>query len=288
VSQPITVIENSTTPLVKILPSENGTEVVISIQQLQEINLDGIVVQSVDLINVLFYAINNSGGDQSVENWSYNATLENGAGLEVLIYLFQNPGSIEFAGKLLSFGANTLKYSFLISSWPFLSVQNSLVVLFNPIDTPYSQATDSCDGVTTSNDKSGNLVWLEVDVGGLILWVQILDIALIDGIPKYIQCKVDNKTSVRLILPHFWENATVDPDYNLLLGDATTINGPCKVTPPLSLNVILIVALSCAGLVMLIIAAGGVMYIAKFKLQRKQTVRRLRALSKNPLIASKS
>lgn len=79
---------------------------------------------------------------------------------------FGEDTQLQFAGITTIFLKNTLKFGVKIQNWPFLSLTNTLGIVF---DSPQQQnQQQTC--VDTQEDETGSLQWFLVVVDGVSLY----------------------------------------------------------------------------------------------------------------------
>eukprot|EP00026_Physarum_polycephalum_P005781 Phypoly_transcript_05819.p1 GENE.Phypoly_transcript_05819~~Phypoly_transcript_05819.p1 ORF type:complete len:186 (+),score=18.62 Phypoly_transcript_05819:1180-1737(+) len=118
-----------------------------------------------------------------------------------------------FAGVTTRYAKNTIKLSVEISSWPFLNLQNSLHVNMN------SGVAGAVSCTKKNTDSSNSLRWFMVVVNDTSLYGQFLDKAEIDTKIRNISFVLKDEQTIAAVLPHFWEYASLDPQFSLLLKD---------------------------------------------------------------------
>jgi hypothetical protein len=79
---------------------------------------------------------------------------------------FNESSQVEFGGNTTTFMPNTIKISVMIQNWPFYSLDNSLLVIFNA--NAATQNDQSCvDSYSTGNR---DLEWITVSIGQVTLY----------------------------------------------------------------------------------------------------------------------
>jgi len=215
-------------------------------------------------------------------------TFTNGADIQINITSFNGLAQVDFAGQNVTIPPNTVKYSVYISKWPFYSLQNSLHVILQ--SQPIAKQTTSGGGACandasapTQSDQTGNLVYLEVKEGNQTLLVQMISTVLLDGKPKNIFSQYDKVTStVEIVVPFFFDQIVIDPNYSVLLNDYTN-TGECESVqePDADTTSILIIGTVAGAIgVVVIVAITIFIIIPKVQLHRK--------LRKNSLVPSES
>ncbi len=80
---------------------------------------------------------------------------------------FSNSTTVLFANSSTNIAANSLKLNVRIQNWPFMSIDNSLVLVFNA-SSP-NNPTSSCN-INPGEDSSGSLQWSVVVINGVSLY----------------------------------------------------------------------------------------------------------------------
>eukprot|EP00026_Physarum_polycephalum_P014564 Phypoly_transcript_15093.p1 GENE.Phypoly_transcript_15093~~Phypoly_transcript_15093.p1 ORF type:complete len:251 (+),score=16.48 Phypoly_transcript_15093:33-755(+) len=174
-----------------------------------------------------------SGASGQNTKYTYNAVLDNGASISVMVWQFEEPAtSLNFANVTTVYTQHSLKVSVVIQHWPFFSLSNSLGVILESIatDLQNTQKPNSCQ----NNDQdSSNLRWTMVVIDGVALYGQFLPFAEIDGRVQSISYKLNSDNTVTALLPHFWDTADMDPHYSVLVGDKDSLCGEKKISTKL-------------------------------------------------------
>eukprot|EP00026_Physarum_polycephalum_P002567 Phypoly_transcript_02574.p1 GENE.Phypoly_transcript_02574~~Phypoly_transcript_02574.p1 ORF type:complete len:882 (+),score=66.12 Phypoly_transcript_02574:322-2646(+) len=186
----------------------------ISVKSIEEVDSSGTVLRSMDLSNVSF--VQNITVDGSNTLFNYSTTLENRALLNVIIWqLEEESTTMTFAGVTTVYPAHTIKLSVVVTSWPFLNLKNTLHVNMN------SGASDKVSCVHQNADSQNNLRWFLVVINETSLYGQFLDKAEIDDRIHTISFVLKDEKTISAILPHFWDKASLDPQFSVLLQDKT-------------------------------------------------------------------
>eukprot|EP00026_Physarum_polycephalum_P004322 Phypoly_transcript_04340.p1 GENE.Phypoly_transcript_04340~~Phypoly_transcript_04340.p1 ORF type:complete len:390 (+),score=42.78 Phypoly_transcript_04340:1014-2183(+) len=221
---PITVIVNGTSPVVDIGLNDTtqgaGVSFSILFDFLKEVSVSGDIVHTEDLTHLTFSVSHNkshlTNGD-TVDVYEYSKQLPNGAGLQINITLFIHAVTVPFANTTINVPENAVKYAMNISSWPFTSITNKLLV---GIQSSAYSAISGTDCVTThtTEDESANLRTLKIESNGVELYGKFEEIAIIDTSVKNVQFSYDQTSQHTLVtIPHFWAFADIDPDFQVLI-----------------------------------------------------------------------
>eukprot|EP00026_Physarum_polycephalum_P001796 Phypoly_transcript_01799.p1 GENE.Phypoly_transcript_01799~~Phypoly_transcript_01799.p1 ORF type:complete len:509 (+),score=43.80 Phypoly_transcript_01799:1579-3105(+) len=214
VNKPLIPHFHPTHPNVTVQTTSSSMEFFISIQALSELDQSGNAVRTEQVHNYNFTL--NQNTNETYTLYNYSALLENGASLDIIVWIFNASTPIDFAGNTTVYAQNTIKINVIVQSWPFYALANSLAVIFN--STKSEQKNCAKDFV----DDSGNLRWVAVSLGDLSLYGQFDDKSIIDGRVRSTSYVLNSDYSVSAILPHFWDFAEMDPSYSLLVADQTT------------------------------------------------------------------
>ena len=84
------------------------------------------------------------------------------------ISVFQDPADIAFAGQTVHVGQNGVKYSMRITSWPFLTISNRLLISMRA--GAQSKNGNKCQTSDTTKDTSNNLRTIMVGLNGVTLY----------------------------------------------------------------------------------------------------------------------
>jgi len=133
------------------------------------------------------------------------------------MYHFINAYTVLFAGESIEMSPGTFKVALLIRDWPFQSLQNSLLIVF---ESSSSEDIAACN-VDSRSDTNNDLRWIKMNVNGVELYGQILEFAMIDGYKRYVNFGVQNINQITVIIPFFWYNVSLDPNFALLFDPST-------------------------------------------------------------------
>jgi len=201
--------------------------------------------------------------------------------LEVTLLYFVSASSIAFGNSSLDFPGNTLKFMLNISDWPFLSYKNMLRVVLQTAASGETSEHSVCQQQNFAESENGNLLWYRIYYNGLTLYGQFLDYAILDYRAVNIQyILADNNGTIFIILPHFWYNALIDPDFSLLVDPDE--NSPCSVNSfP---NDIWWIAVTCIGAVAIVIVSL-VLVLKKVQKHKRNAERKKRTSANTELLA---
>jgi len=144
------------------------------------------------------------------DKWTFVTILDNQANITITIQHFTTSSSILFANTALALAANTLKLNVKIQNWPFSSSNNSLAVVL--------ERPSSSDQIDSSSDVNGNLEWFTVTFNGTSLFGQFFPYAAVDGRTRILPFILNTSDgSVTALIPHFWQEVELDPNYSVLL-----------------------------------------------------------------------
>eukprot|EP01133_Synstelium_polycarpum_P007619 gene7619-8913_t len=263
----------------KPTPGNNGTanypgssfNFTTSVTHLREMNGD-IPIKTLSLVSALWTLKSNSSEDH-LQLW--NATFaEDGAVVDLVLAIYTEATTIDFAGEPMVIGDNSVKYTLSISNWTFASQLHTLQVIYSSrvekIDS------DSCDTTTSSTDMFNNEYQVIVGdsilratfAGRLIADQRVLratTIALSSTDPLVTALPKSNDITVltAIIVPHFSVQSTVDPSFRSLISpDSDECGKENKWRLPVI--IVLSVVFGCA------IIAGLSMLTYKKVIQRKR------------------
>jgi len=135
--------------------------------------------------------------------------------LNVTVQLFYNATMYDFGGQSYSIPAKTIKQTVGIENWKFVSIANSLGVVYS---WSASEATQ-CQQFNMQMDESSNVLYFSVDVEGTSMYCQLIPNIIVDGEDNIAQFTYENSQSIMAVIPFFWHYAIVDPNYAVLVGD---------------------------------------------------------------------
>jgi len=166
-------------------------------------------------MSAINFSISQSEGTNVSTDVTFFGALPNDANITLFIRLFSATTNVTFAGDTTAFAPNTIKLSITVVNWPFRSVQNSLAFILGS-DT--KQQTSKCN-VDSGTDSSGNLQWFTITLNSTSMYGKFMDTALLDNKTRTVTFSLNEDNSVTASIPHFWEQAEIDPSYSVLLGE---------------------------------------------------------------------
>eukprot|EP00026_Physarum_polycephalum_P014097 Phypoly_transcript_14571.p1 GENE.Phypoly_transcript_14571~~Phypoly_transcript_14571.p1 ORF type:complete len:268 (+),score=42.80 Phypoly_transcript_14571:54-806(+) len=166
-----------------------------------------------------FSYTSSTNGNNTLQN--YTAIIEKGVTMNVIIQQFENPmTTFAFAGTTLNFPPHTLKLTIQVQKWRFHSLSNSLIIVMDSVG-----AYDSKNCYGTTEDASVSYVL--VVSGDVTLYGQFMDKAELDDRVRSVKYSVGND-GITMTVPHFWDYADLDPNFNVLLGDPAKYTSLCE------------------------------------------------------------
>jgi len=75
--------------------------------------------------------------------------------------------------------------------------------------------------VTSQQNELGILSWYKVSLNGVVLYMTVVPVALVDNTPKNISVTLNQNQEVVFQSAAFFDQLVVDPNYSVLLEDAT-------------------------------------------------------------------
>ncbi|EFA77533.1 EGF-like domain-containing protein [Heterostelium album PN500] len=122
---------------------------------------------------------------------------------------------MEFAGEKFNLTAGSLKYQIDVKRWNFTSRLNVLEIQ-SSINSPYDECYDS--NLMYSGETS---TFILEQADGHIVYGRISDRAILDTIPRVTKVEVsaqnESTTIISMIVSHFDNEMTIDPDFSLLI-----------------------------------------------------------------------
>eukprot|EP00026_Physarum_polycephalum_P007387 Phypoly_transcript_07447.p1 GENE.Phypoly_transcript_07447~~Phypoly_transcript_07447.p1 ORF type:complete len:469 (+),score=93.90 Phypoly_transcript_07447:178-1407(+) len=147
------------------------------------------------------------------DEFKLGALLENGAMLNISVWLIKVQKVIEFANISTTFLPNSVKMGLFVANWPFMDVENYLGIV-----TESQNLEDSAPKVVAEVDEHGNLKWIKYLINGFAFYGQFQDKAILDGYIRTIRFRQNvTDNSIITIIPHFWDYADIDPNFAVLL-----------------------------------------------------------------------
>jgi len=203
---------NDTAPTTIIKSSSQAFSV--SLKAIKEVDQENKLVSELSLEGRNFTYAQSNTSEYSA--WTYNTTLDNEANLSILIRYFTNVTSIQFANETTVYSGNTIKLNVIISNWPFTSLENTLEVVMDARDA--AQQASTCNIKSQSDPNSGSLQWITITINGEVMYGQFYDRAVVDSRIRVISFALNDDGTVTAIIPHFWIDAEIDPNFSVLVG----------------------------------------------------------------------
>jgi len=105
-----------------------------------------------------------------------------------------------------------------ISNWPFINIQNKLQIVMSAVGSDEKEDKNNCATTDTSENAEQNLKWISVNYNGATLYGTFIEFAEVDRTARNIQFAYSGNNQINIIIPHFWESAIFDPNFQVLLG----------------------------------------------------------------------
>jgi hypothetical protein len=223
-SLPIHVNNSDSSPVVSVrVQGLASTDFSISLSHIYEKDSAGDIWNPVNLTNTEFLLTTSVTSNYLF--WNYTAQIFMRTSLQIYVFHFNKPDNFTFSGSTTEVGANTIKLAIFISDWPFRATQNALFVNFeNSIATSSAmQGLQPC-AIEKRENSNNDLRWYKVTVGGVTMYSQMEDEAIVDGYVKPITFAYSSATTFAARIPFFWNNVTVDPNFSVLVEDSD----PCR------------------------------------------------------------
>jgi len=169
------------------------------------------IVDFVDVTNLEFDLVFDN--TSSSQFWNFSKILDSGANIQIHITFFNSSANVTFGNETFYMAPSTFKLAVTVRDWPFRSTQNSMRVWFE--NSAGGTPLTSCN-VDSNTNSDTNLRWLKLNVAGVSLYAQMVEFAMMDGIKRYITYETKNM-SYAAVLPFFWEDMVLDPNYGFLV-----------------------------------------------------------------------
>eukprot|EP00026_Physarum_polycephalum_P001923 Phypoly_transcript_01926.p1 GENE.Phypoly_transcript_01926~~Phypoly_transcript_01926.p1 ORF type:complete len:787 (+),score=76.61 Phypoly_transcript_01926:659-3019(+) len=151
---------------------------------------------------------------ETANSVSYFYSFENDATANISATLFQKGTVFEFAQQNISIAPNSLKISLTVTNWDFASIKNSLHIT--------AKATSLADTCKNGASYESQGTWIFVESGMHTLFGKFAKNGLVDGAAMPVMAQFDESNHVAsLQVPHFWNEAVLDPDFAVLLGQSS-------------------------------------------------------------------
>eukprot|EP00026_Physarum_polycephalum_P013374 Phypoly_transcript_13768.p1 GENE.Phypoly_transcript_13768~~Phypoly_transcript_13768.p1 ORF type:complete len:160 (+),score=20.86 Phypoly_transcript_13768:285-764(+) len=135
----------------------------------------------------------------------------------VYLYVVDRDSSFSFANQILNVAENSVKFSMAISNWPFARYSDQIKVTIQARESSNQNPKSSCVDTQTDTD-SNNLLWMQVRFNGAVVYGRFSYYAELDGEVKKVQYSYDfSSSAIEITIPHFWDQAVFDPDFQILL-----------------------------------------------------------------------
>jgi len=222
---------------------------------LQELDEYGSPIYNISLLgkNVTAYESTNSNGT----TWTYDTVLDNKANATIIIQHFPSAIDVSFANSTIHLAPDTLKLSIRISNWPFQSGTHSLGVVFDAHDE--ANSGQPCN-VEQNEDANNSLESIVITINGTSLYGQFFPQAIIDGRIRVVSFRWNQDATVTAIIPHFWQDMEMDPDFSVLLGSKRQDNCSASAESSDVSTTVYIAVFVSLGLALLIALAVGIMF----------------------------
>jgi len=287
-----------TNPIVNITPTttqQDQSGFSVAITNIEEVDNKNVVLRSLNVSAMSFILTNYTSDNYTF--WSYEANTfanlikpntiknlnsEDPTYLQIRIYDFHQLSNINFANNNLVFPQDSVKVFTTISYWPFLSIVNHLRLTIT-LATPSAEVPPpGCTQQTTTSNNNYNTKWVKVSGSGYSLYATTYSLAEIDSRIVNVVFSQDSN-NILVDVPHFWNNATVDPDFSVLLEGA-----PAFSCSPQESNVWRIpVAVS---VVVVAVVVGSVMayFFIKRKKQWKRQLTEIELKGRSTILSTRS
>jgi len=210
----------------------------ILFDSIREVNSAGATVVNfqLNIQNFSFSEVKTS----SYTEFIYQLTLPNQAVLYINVTSFSNASSFVFANQTTKIAKNGFKYAMQIVRWPFGNIANRLLI---SVRTAAQSANgNGCQTTDLTKDESGNLLSLQVQLNGVTLYGKFSEYAYLDSLIKVIQFYYNASAGdVVIEIPHFWDYAAFDPDFQVLIDPEEVSISTCQSGSQIPLFIIIVV-----------------------------------------------
>ncbi|EFA76391.1 EGF-like domain-containing protein [Heterostelium album PN500] len=221
----------------------------ITMVEVQELTDAMEVVQNISLSTVwdTVYETNNS----KVYSGHYYFTI-----FRALVESFNIATNYSFGTETLLMEPNTVKFTFIISDWPWMSQLNSLRVIYSTgfVQSNNSTSNNNCNsGSSPSSNSTSSLnnilnpgslksTTIRSPNSGVVMNARFAATAILDGriinIENSIISANNSIATFGITIPYFQDQVTIDPDFSVIL--TNSIPG-CVSTSDFNKRVIIIV-----------------------------------------------
>ncbi|EGC31042.1 hypothetical protein DICPUDRAFT_40546 [Dictyostelium purpureum] len=237
---------NNTDPnITVIVPNENNADKVeytslTSIISIREVDKDKLPFQK----HSFEKWVNNRVGNSVNEYYSNFTNINNSSKttqVKVIVEWFEKQTNISFASEQLDMNPSSVKYTIEIIDYPFQSILNSLEIVMSA-SFKSNDKTDGCSskefGDTNGWDNSN---YLKIQVNDHSLYARFIKRGVINGRSivtvsnsilddsfKTVQDPSQATSFIAISIPYFSSNATIDPDFSILLDQSKSSSSVCK------------------------------------------------------------
>eukprot|EP01132_Coremiostelium_polycephalum_P007624 gene7624-9380_t len=217
----------------------------LEISSISEVDPSGTIIKSIQLSKGLQWTYIQTLTNQTVSNpstneqfykneWTYSTTFDGTVGFSISFVQFTKISQgndlqqFYFASQNYTIKSGSLKYTIKINGWKFSNQFNSLKIE-SIVSKPISSSEEGCvksgySVIQPNPDADITNINIRDDKGNLIVG-KLINRAILDTIPRSIkQVITDDAQSnsdfkqviITSIIPHFQNNAIIDPDFNLV------------------------------------------------------------------------
>ncbi|EFA80332.1 hypothetical protein PPL_07165 [Heterostelium album PN500] len=263
-----------------INPNDPTTIIVggkISVVKIRELTDIGGLVKEYNLTKQWDYE--NLTKDEYTLASQYTTTLpDTNTNVTVTVQWFTQPTNVTFAGKTITMGSYTLKYSIYLSPYAFDSHLNHLQVLMSA-EMETTEST-SCSAKQSGGVGDAEVSWIKLQLNGKTLYMRFLTLADSDGRPTQITNSIvdgsPNKTDnaqksdaiIGINVPYYDIYTLIDPDFSMLIDTQNEDSTCSKKSSGLSKNALIAIIVCAAAFGVALMAM--VAYSIRRHFQRKQ------------------
>ncbi|EFA79408.1 hypothetical protein PPL_07826 [Heterostelium album PN500] len=235
-------------PLLNITLS--GTTYSFSLNSIRERTPTGEIFQYINLTEVTWKAVSESHDsvinsiDQSKvkkNQWVYEMSTQSAIVQSIQMTFIQflpedssssvDSINLEFAMESFPLKYGAIKYTLKIDEWKFDSQLNYLEVT-TLLSTPVDQCSvSSSNQAVITNADSGTSIITIGEANGTHIYGRLINRAMLDSIPRVISYNtipVGNNNELVTVIPYFFTECILDPDFSLLLNTKSDNTGGCN------------------------------------------------------------
>ncbi|EGG18126.1 hypothetical protein DFA_06793 [Cavenderia fasciculata] len=230
-----TVNGNNNNGTLEVEIGGSGALYQIRMLRIDEMNIDDVIVNTIDLTLVQWILSTNNETDKWVYSTNFNISKGEGgdtttittASMEVKFVFYVNATTVQFSNQQLDINAQTLKATIKIANYTFDGFLNKLSVAF---ETGFNASDVESCSIEQSTDQFNQDLYTSIQSpkGGLVS--RYLSYAEVDTRPVRIETKLLSSTNssqvAGITIPYFSQYGLVDPDFSIFFNDGDKV-GNC-------------------------------------------------------------